>query len=177
MLAERGVCDLIYGDESGFSLVPTVPYLWQKIAERVELASPSHRLRCNVIGFWKAPGLEKQKMMHWETLGYVDGPEFVRAVEARLLPSLRRRTVLVLDNAPHHHGPAVRAKLQEWRQLGLHVWFLPTYCPHLNHIEHLWKAIKHRWLSFEAFLNMKKLKFSLSHILDLVGHVYQISFG
>jgi len=41
--------DLWYGDEAGFTTIPSVPYAWQKVGERLELAS-AHGPRQNVFG-------------------------------------------------------------------------------------------------------------------------------
>ena len=45
-----------------------------------------------------------------------------------------------LDNARYHHARAVRDWLQQpGRRIALH--FVPSYCPHLNPIERLWKVM------------------------------------
>ena len=38
-LSEHGLIDLYYGDESGISLLPNVPYAWQFADEKVTLPS------------------------------------------------------------------------------------------------------------------------------------------
>ena len=39
--------------------------------------------------------------------------------------SLRRLTVIVLDNAPAHRSKEVRQRLLGWQERGLYVFFLP----------------------------------------------------
>ncbi len=55
-LARRGVCDLMHGDESGFCLVPALPYLWQHKGHRLGLCARSHSQRLNVPAVEGASG-------------------------------------------------------------------------------------------------------------------------
>ena len=47
---DKGEIDLYFFDGSGFSLVPNVPYCWQKKGETVELDSSKSK-PINVVGF------------------------------------------------------------------------------------------------------------------------------
>ena len=50
------------------------------------------------------------------------------------------RIHVFLDNARYHHARAVQDWLQQpGRRIVLH--FVPSYCPHLNPIERLWKVM------------------------------------
>ncbi len=103
-LARVGVCDLVYGDESGFSLQPLLPYLWQPKGQTLGLAAQCHRQRLNVLGFWKCAGVEAARLMWQSRTSSLKAGDFVAAVENKLLPLLRRRTILVLDNATLHRS-------------------------------------------------------------------------
>jgi len=60
------------------------------------------------------------------------------AIEA-MYPGMRVIHVF-LDNARYHHAKLVQAWLAEpGRRIELH--FIPTYCPHLNPIERLWRLM------------------------------------
>jgi hypothetical protein len=48
--AERGEIDLYYVDESGFCLIPYVPYAWQEKGETIEIESGGKK-RLNILGF------------------------------------------------------------------------------------------------------------------------------
>ena len=93
------------------------------------------------------------------------------------MPHLRRATVLVVDNAPVHRAKAVKAKLQEWRERGLRLFFLPPYCPHLNRIEVLWRQMKYRWLEPAAYADFASLCQAVTAILNQVGSKYLLSFS
>lgn len=43
--------------------------------------------------------------------------------------------VVVSDNAPLHKAGAVRERRPGWEARGLKLYYLPSYCPHLNPIE------------------------------------------
>lgn len=175
-LAARGVCDLMHGDESGFCLVPPLPYLWQEKGRTLGLPAQSHRQRLNVLGFWKEKAQEEQALIHRTVVGSVTAQHFVQAVEEQLLPFLRRPTVLLVDNAGLHRCALVQSKRRAWKAQGLRLWFLPAYCPHLNRIETLWKRCKYHWLEPSAYSDFSSLCRSVSSILRNVGAKYRITF-
>ena len=59
--------------------------------------------------------------------------------------------VIVMDQASIHTSNAIYFKRQEWQQRGITLFELPTYSPHLNLIEHLWKFMKYHWSEFSAY--------------------------
>ena len=59
----------------------------------------------------------------------------------------------------------------------MHIFYLPTYSPHLNKIETLWRKIKYEWLRPEAYRHFKTLKTAVWHIPDRVGLQYTIQFS
>lgn len=87
-LVKRGLCDLLLGDESGFCLVPVVPYLWQKRGQTVPLAAQSHNRRLNVLGLFKEAGLEEQSLIHRLELQTMTSHHFVESIEEQVLPFL-----------------------------------------------------------------------------------------
>lgn len=171
-LEEAGRCQVLYGDESGFCLLPPVPYLWQKKGQTLCLPAKSHSRRLNVLGF-----LSRRGGLHtFETQEKITAPFVIESIEA-LLPSIARPTVLVLDNATVHRSKLMQAKRREWKQKGLRLLFLPPYCPHLNLIETLWRQVKYRWLWPEAYRDFPTLCQSVTSILAQVGTKYRLSFA
>lgn len=168
-LETAGRCCVLYGDESGFCLQPCVPYLWQKKGQTVGLPAQAHSRRLSVLGF-----LGKQGHLHsFPTQERITAEHLIQSIET-LLPTLMP-TVLVLDNASVHRARAVKDKRAEWKAQGLRLLFLPPYCPHLNKIEVLWRMIKYRWLSPDAYIDFKTLCQSVTDILAGVGTNYQIT--
>ena len=171
-LEAAGRCRVLYGDESGFCLVPPVPSLWQKKGQTVGLPAKSHARRLNVLGFLSRAG----HLHHFETPQKITAAFVIESVEA-LLPALPGPTVLVLDNATVHRSGLVAARRKDWKQRGLRLLFLPPYCPHLNLIETLWRQVKCRWLGPEAYRDFETLCQSVADILAQVGTKYGLSFA
>jgi transposase len=82
----------------------------------------------------------------------------------------------VLDNARVHRSRLVQSKLAEWEKKNLYVFFLPTYSPHLNLIEVLWRKMKYEWLKPEDYASFEKLIEAVKKILNQIGNEYKIKF-
>jgi hypothetical protein len=171
-LEAAGRCDVLYGDESGFSLLPCVPYLWQPKAQTLCLPAHPHQKRLNILGFWRSDN----HLQHFPLQGRLNAQHFLQSLEA-LLPTLRRPTVLVLDNASVHRAKVVQAKRREWKAKGLRLLFLPPYSPHLNRIEVLWRQMKYRWLEPDTYCDFPTLCHHVTSLLDQVGSKYRLSFA
>ena len=70
----------------------------------------------------------------------INGESFQRYVEQFLLPILKPRDLVILDNLGSHKGKAARRAI---RAAGAHLFFLPPYSPDLNPIEQLFAKLKH----------------------------------
>lgn len=86
-------------------------------------------------------------------------------------------TVLVIDNAPWHTAAQVLKKQEEWAEKNVYLFFLPTYSPHLNLIETLWRKIKYEWLRAEDYLSAKQLKETLFYIVKKYDDEFCINFS
>lgn len=89
---------------------------------------------------------------------------------------LTGRTVLIMDNASTHRSALFESRLGHWRTQGLHIQYIPAYCPELNLIECLWKKIKYHWLNPLDFLTAVSLRTALEDIIAGIGTKYQINF-
>jgi transposase len=110
---------------------------WQPRGQHCAVDQTSGRERLNLHG---AIDLETglTRIMDVET---VDADSTIALFEAleRAYPLMVCIHVF-LDNARYHHARAVRDWLQQpGRRIVLH--FVPSYCPHLNPIERLWKVM------------------------------------
>ena len=92
ILAEQGAIDILHGDESGFCLLPPVPYLWQLKGLTVGLPAQSHNQRLNVLGFWREAGVEAARLFHCLVLGRLKSTH----VNVR-----RGRATAAVSGAPH----------------------------------------------------------------------------
>jgi transposase len=134
--AERGEIDLYYVDESGFCLVPYVPYAWQEKGATIEIESGGKK-RLNILGFLSL----ERGLVAYTTEGNIDS-DVVIAFFDTFISELTRKTVVVLDNSTCHTSGAVEAKKAEWQSKNLEIFYLPKSSPQLNLIEILWRFMK-----------------------------------
>ena len=169
-LARQGWLQVSYYDESGFSLTSCLPYAWQEKGRTIGLV-PGKGQRINVAGFYSKTG----EWMHHTQLHSFKQQD-VMAFFDRYCATIKQKTVVVLDNAPTHRSKAFQAKIKEWQEQDLYLFFLPAYSPELNVIEILWRQIKYRWLAFKAYLNFDTLTSHLEDILNNIPTKYPINF-
>ncbi len=167
---QAGHLNLVYFDEVGFSLDPSIPYAWQPIGETIELPVTKGK-RLNVLGFFTADNdLTPFCVETTMTTDIVVG-----CFEA-FSQTITKKTVVIIDKAPIHTSQALLNKVPTWKKKGLIRKFIPAYCPELNLIEILWRFIKYRWLPFSAYLNFDALVAAVEEILVQVGSKYTIEF-
>lgn len=169
-LSEQGKIDLFYGDESRVCLQPCVPYAWQFGDEQASIPStPGGGMNCFAL-------LSRDN----RCLSAVTESSITAAWISEKLDHLslcvRRLTVVVLDNA-RVHTKAVKARFSVWQERGLFVWFLPTYSPHLNIAEVLWRKLKYEWLRAEDYADKETLHYAVWQALSAVGKSLRIEFG
>jgi len=168
-LSEQGAIDVFYGDESGVSLLPNVPYAWQFADEVVTLPSErGGRLNCFAL-------LSRCNHCFAKTTQAKVSADGVAEQIGQFSQTLCRLTVVVLDNA-RVHTKAVKEHLATWEQRGLFVFFLPTYSPHLNIAEILWKKLKYEWLQPTDYLREDILHAAVRNRLEDVGKSLKIAF-
>jgi hypothetical protein len=169
-LSEQGHIDLFYGDESGLSLLPCVPYAWQFADEKVVM--PSERggnINCFAL-------LSRDNRIHRYLSEQTITAAWISERLDALSLSLSRLTVVVLDNASVHKK-AVKERGSIWQERGLFVFFLPAYSPHLNIAEILWRKLKYEWLCPEDYADKETLHHSVWQALSAVGRSLMINFA
>jgi transposase len=135
--AEGGIIDLRYVDESGFCLVPYIPYAWQEKGETIAIESmPSKRM--NVVGFFNT----HNELEAYSIAGSVTSDVVIRCIDD-FCPHVQEPTVLVMDNASIHTSKAFQEKSPIWEAQGIDIFYLPKYAPAFNLIEILWRLMKY----------------------------------
>ena len=168
-----GKINLKYFDESGFSLVPCIPYAWQKIGEHIEVPSSKSK-SINVLGFiGRDCDFDSFAFTGSITSDVVIGcfDEFSNTCD------INKPTVVIVDNAPTHTSDKFDKKTIDWCAKGLIVVPIAKYSPELNIIEILWRKIKYEWMPFSAYNSFEDLEKSLFDILSGVGTNFKIQFG
>lgn len=170
-LEDSGQIDLLFCDETGFNLVPYIPYGWQPIGEQLTIRSAKDRV-CNLLGFLSRKGI----LQVYSTPQNINS-DFVIECLDEVCSTIQNPTVVVLDNAPWHCSAKVKSKEEQWNDKGLYLFFLPTYSPHLNMIEILWRKIKYRWLEAEDYLSANSLKKAIHYIINKYDDEFSINFS
>ena len=110
--------------------------------ERVFDTRPKGKDKKKRVSLISAIDLNENNTMETQSLvveGTVNKNAFLVFLEDILLPTLKKGSVLVMDNWTVHHGEEVRDLVQDF---GCELLYLPTYSPDLNPIEHLFAKVK-----------------------------------
>ena len=171
---KKGLIDLYYFDESGFSLTPSVPYAWQNIGSNNRIKLPSSRSeQLNVAGFLSP---FKKDLKSWLYEGSTKSKRIINMFDT-VSESLTKETWIILDNASFHKSKMVKKKIKDWEKKGLFLYYLPPYSPHLNLIERLWQFMKYQWMPLDAYTSLITLKKSIENMLYTYGDSYKINFA
>lgn len=170
-LEDQQAIDLYFTDEVGFSLTPSIPYGWIPIGEQWSIQSAKDRV-CNLFGLVTRKG----DLKVYATPKNINSQFIIECID-EIADQIQTLTVLVMDNAPWHKSGLVKAKEKDWNEKGLYLFYLPTYSPHLNLIETLWRKIKYEWLRPEDYLSAKKLKEALYNIITKYGDEYSVNIS
>lgn len=172
MKAIRGDIDLSYYDESGFTLTPYIPYAWQDIGGRIEITA-SRSKRINIAGFLN-PYSNDLKAWSFEC---TINSDVVIALFDDVADSIKKETWVVLDNASFHCSDVLNEKIEEWKEKGLFLYYLPPYSPNLNLIERVWQFMKYKWIPLSAYLSIDHLRDAVYDLICGYGEKYLITFA
>ena len=73
-LEDTGAIDLLFSDETGFNLVPCIPYGWQPIGEQLTIRSAKDHA-CNLYGLLSRKG----RLQAWSTVQNINS-DFIQLV-------------------------------------------------------------------------------------------------
>lgn len=169
--SRQGHIDLFYGDESQVASEGYVPYGWQFEDESVCIASAKGKcLNCFAL-------ISRDNRAVYATSEESITADFIVKELDKFSLEIKKPTVVVLDNARIHTAAKVKKQLETWQQRGLFLFYLPTYSPHLNITERLWKELKARWLRPQDYLTTDSLFYAVKMALAAVGQLLFINFS
>jgi transposase len=170
-LSQRGLIDLYYGDESRVCREGYVPYGWQFPDEEVFVtAQQGQGLNCFAL-------LNRANDCWFATTTERVNSSFIVEQFERLSFSVKRLTVVVLDNARIHTSKQVQERRGFWQERGLFLFYLPPYSPHLNIAETLWRKLKYEWLQPSDYASAETLLYQVRQALAAVGNLLTIDFS
>jgi transposase len=170
-LSRLKLIDLYYGDESRVSIEPCVPYGWQFAGEEVFMpAAKGAGLNCFAL-------LTRANDLLFDVTCRRITSQFIIELLERLSFSIKKLTVVVLDNARVHTSQQVQERRSFWQQRGLFIFYLPPYSPHLNLAETLWRKLKYEWLQPSDYATADGLFYRVRQALAAVGASLKIRFS
>ena len=60
--------------------------------------------------------------------------------------------VVIPDNYSIHKSKKFVAKMEEWKENDVMIFFLPPYSPELNLTEIYWSRIKYQWITLDVLI-------------------------
>lgn len=131
---------LVFLDESGFLLIPSVRKTWAPRGQTPVVRHHQKRDRVSVIGGLSVSpkrrrislffGLHRKNIQQAEVCGFL----------RHLLRHLRGNVIVLWDNGTPHKGEPIRRLCRRHRRLRLEP--LPPYAPELNPSEGVWSQAK-----------------------------------
>jgi transposase len=169
-LESEGILDLYYLDETGFCLIPCVPYGWQNIGEYLALPSSRSR-RLNVLGIMN----RNNHLEAYVSFQTINSDVVISCIDT-FFSQVHKPTIIVVDQSSIHTSDAILDKIEEWQERNITIFQLPSYSPQLNLIEILWRFIKYEWIEIEAYSSWTTFVTSIEQILSDFGKTYVINF-
>jgi len=170
-LSEADLIDIYYGDESRVCENGYVPYGWQFPDEKVGILAQRGQY-INIFGM-----ISRDNRFFFETTQGKGTSEFVINTLDKFAQTLSKKTVLVLDNCSIHKSKEFMAKIDQWQEQNLFIFYLPPYSPHLNICERVWKELKARWVRVQDYVDFQTLKLRVLHVMQNIGKLYTIDYA
>ena len=170
-LEDKGEIDLYSFDEMGVNLSPVVPYGWQQKGKTNRLSSLPSKNQ-TVVGF-----VNRACEFHGFLIDGAATAETTIACMDEFAKEIKKKTIVLIDNASIHKSKIVMHKIPEWREQNLYLQFIPAYSPELNFIERLWLEFKYRWLNKPSyFVSKEDLIMAIEVVILNIGNKYRINF-
>jgi transposase len=148
-----------------------VPYGWQFDDEEVAIEATRGR-SINCFGLFSRSNDLVYKMIEKN----INATFIIETLDAFSF-TLKKPTVVVLDNARVHTARKVKELFKVWQNRGLYIFYLPPYSPHLNIIERLWKEIKEGWLKPSDYQSADSLFYATDRICAAIGKELFLNFS
>jgi len=156
--AKAGKRRVLFMDAAHFVLGAYLSMVW--CFERLFIASPSGRQRFNVLGAVDAVTKEISTITN-ET--YINAESVCLLLKKIAIKYAGEVITIVLDNARYQKCELVS---QCAATLGIELLYLPSYSPHLNLIERLWRYVRKECLYSKYYPNFDGFKQALDDCIQ-----------
>lgn len=156
--AKAGTRAVFFMDAAHFVHRAYLGFVW--CFTRIFIPSPSGRKRFNVLGAINA--VTKEVVMVTNE-SYINAESVVELLVALAALGLDIPITIVLDNARYQKCRFVEDVAYF---LGIELLYLPSYSPHLNLIERLWKFVRNECLYSTYYENFESFKAAIAECLE-----------
>jgi transposase len=147
-----------------------VPYGWQFPGEDVHIPVEK-TYKINILGFIN----RQSRYLGMMTESNITSNVVIEYLEELSL-NIKKKTVLIMDNASVHKSRSMMERIPFQNRRGLFITFLPPYSPHLNIAETLWRKLKKEWLDPEDYMEKDKLLYAANKWIAALGSDIRINF-
>ena len=161
--SRAGLIELYYGDESGVSLEPCVPYGWQFTDEAVSMPTAKGK-GINCFGLFTRSNKAVTAISESSICRFRG-----RAVGAIVISKKRWSCWIMrgFTRANRSESASVTGS-----SAACSSFMLPrTYSPHLNITETVWRKLKYEWLAATDYEDGQRLRYSVRQIFNEFGKV------
>jgi transposase len=150
---------VLYVDESRLQLLPLLRSMWHWVGEQIRVPTPGTNVTRALFGALNI------RSGQWTYLvrEHMAKEDFIAFLE-HLLTIYSGPIILIVDNYSSHTAGVVKTWLAE--QPRLQLFYLPTYCSHLNPVENIWLRLKNE-------IAANRLHGSLQRLLDGVADFFR----
>ena len=138
--AARLGAHLVFADESGFLLTPTIAKTWAPVGRTPVIRHLDRRDRISAISAISVSPVRRRPNLYFQLFQKNIRQAEVRLFLRHLLRHLRGHVFLFWDGGNPHKGQLVRALCHRVHRL--HLVRLPAYAPEFNPDEGIWKLAK-----------------------------------
>ena len=170
-LDSKGDIILYYADESHVCTNGYVPYGWQYKDECVYVPAEK-AARLNIFGMIT----RRNEYKGFTTQESINADKVVEYLDLMSF-SVRKKTVVVLDNASVHRNRQIKELRKIWEDRGLFLFYLPPYSPELNPAEILWRILKCKWLRPVDYATTDSLFYATDSTLAAVGNILKVNYA
>ena len=155
--AKEGKRKVYFIDAAHFVMGAYLGFLW--CFKRVFIKSSTGRKRYNVLGALDAI---TKDLIAVANEGYINANSICELFYQIVAQNEGILITVILDNARYQKCELVQNLAQE---LGIELVYLPSYSPHLNLIERLWKFVKKKCLYSKYYSNFTEFKNEIRNTL------------
>ncbi len=163
--AEEEGRTVVFADETGFYLLPSVVRTYAPRGKTPVLSVPLTRDHISAIG---AITLDGRVLLSTQDRSYCS-PDVVRFLK-HLLSHIAGKLLVIWDGSPIHKGDVVKQFLANGAASRIHLEALPGYAPDLNPKEGIWNYLKRVELRNACCTNLVELRRELRLAVARLRH-------